>query len=354
MASISSRSKSQPFGAGIRRASLAATALLFVGGLGTVAFTYGRMERTVATIVREPVRPEFSWPPLRRASGGASMPNTAGLGAATTWLSEPFRNQLTVLATTVLNDDVFDREALARCGQAMLATGWFRSIHSIRRVHEGVVRIDGEWREPAAVVRHGERDYLVSGEGELLPVDYKPGASGLRVVLNPSMPPPGQPGDKWLGGDVQAALKLLAHLQVSPAYVQVAAIDAGGAVSGRAARKRLEIVTDAGNRVVWGSAPGEFAPAEVSTEIKLGRLQFLLTSIDFGRRIDAGKPLVDIASPRDILIDVSAQPGGGGGGGSGAAGTGPGTNTVPARQASPAAQESDRANAKGQSLAKHR
>ena len=209
MPSISGKSKSQPFGAGIRRVSLAATVLLFVGGLGAVAFTYGRMERSVSTIVREPVRPEFSWPPLRRGAGGTGAPGT--------WLSEPFRNQLTVLATTVLNDDVFDREALARCGQAMLATGWFRSIHSIRREREGVVRIDGEWREPAAVVRHGERDYLVSGEGELLPVDYKPGASGLRVVVNPSIAPPGKPGDKWLGGDVQAALKLLAQLQASPA-----------------------------------------------------------------------------------------------------------------------------------------
>ncbi|MFN0012336.1 MAG: cell division protein FtsQ/DivIB [Phycisphaerales bacterium] len=295
-----SRSRSRSFGTTIQRASLAATVLLFVGGLAALAFTYGRMERNVATIVREPVKVAFVWPPLRGA-----VPGAVAAGQPSTWLSEPFRNQLIVVASTVLSDDVFDREALRHCGQAMLATGWFKSIRSIRRDGDGVVRIDGVWREPAAVVRHGERDYLVSGDGELLPVDYRPGASGLRVVVNPSAPPPLKPGDKWVGGDVQAALRLLAHLQVSAAYPQVAGIDAGMYV----ARKRLEILTDAGNRVVWGAAPGEFSPAEVPTEIKLGRLHFLINSADFGRRIDAGKPLVDIASPRDILIDVSAQPG---------------------------------------------
>ncbi len=297
--STSRQHRSHPFGARVRRASIAATCLLFIVSLGGMAVGYGSMERSVSGLVRAPVRPVFSWPRLR----GAAAEFDAD-GRPMTWLSEPFRNELVVLATTVLNDDVFDRDTLARCGQALLASGWFRGVSSIRREADGVVRIDGVWREPAAVVRHGERDHLVSGDGELLPVSYRHGASGLRVVLNPSFPPPASPGEPWRGGDVQNALKLLAQLQASPAYPQVAAIDARG--TGTAA-PRLEIVTDAGNRVVWGSAPDAFAPAEVPTEIKLGRLKFLLTSADFGRRIDAGKPLVDIASPRDILIDVSAR-----------------------------------------------
>lgn len=297
--SPASRSKSKSRGITLARFSAVTTVMLFAGVGAAVLFTYGRMERTVSGIIRTPVKVEFEWPLLRNADG-PTLPN----GQPATWLSEPFRNQLLVMATTVLNDDPFDRNALERCGQAMLDSGWFKKVRSIRRDRDGVVCIAGDWRAPAAAVRHDDRDYVVSREGELLPVDYKPGGSGLRVIVNPYAPPPTRPGEKWLGGDVQASLALLTQLQASPAYTQVAAIDAGAYVS----KKRLEIVTDTGNRVVWGAAPGEFSPSEVSTQTKLGRLQFLISSPDFGKRIDAGKPLVDIASPRDILIDVSAQP----------------------------------------------
>jgi hypothetical protein len=273
-------------------------ALALAAGLGVV-LGYRAMETRVGQIKRGPVHVEFNWPPL------AGQPATTPDGQPNTWLSEPFRRQLTMLAQTVLSEDPFDRDSLQRTHAALMDSGWFREIKLIHRASEGVVRIDADWRTPVAVVRHGELDYLVSGDGERLPVEYQPGASRLRVISGPKFAPPERMGERWLGGEVQAGLKLLAHLQTLASYAQVVGVD----VSTYQANRRLVILTDRGNRIVWGETPGELAPSEPTAETKLKWLHVLASSPDFGQRIDAGKPVIDLTNPRGIMIDVSAQPG---------------------------------------------
>ena len=80
-------------------------------------------------------------------------------------------------------------------------------------------------REPAAVVRVHGFDRLISAAGELLPVDYPSGTSKLRFVTGVSQPAPVAFGEVWTGGDVQAGLELLAYLQSTPVYSQVAGVD---------------------------------------------------------------------------------------------------------------------------------
>jgi hypothetical protein len=282
----------------VGRAASVTTVLLLLAAAGGLVVGYRAMESRVGQVKSGPVRVEFNWPPL------AGQPATLPDGKPNTWLSEPFRRQLVMLAQTVLSENPFDRSSLERCHLALMDSGWFRQIKLIHRSNDGVVRVEGDWRAPAAVVRFEDVDYLVSADGERLPVEYKPDASRMRVVTNPYKGPPERFGEKWIGGDVQAALKLLAHLQTTGAYAQVTGVDAGQYV----ASKKLVILTDQGNRVVWGAAPGEFAASEPATEVKMKWLTLLATSPDFGRRIDAGKPVIDLTNPRGIMIDVSAQP----------------------------------------------
>ncbi len=278
------------------RGATALTVALVLAAGGGIVLGYRAMEQRVGQIKSGPVRVDFNWPPL------AGQPAREADGKPNTWLSEPFRRQLTMMAQTVLSENPFDRTSLERCHVALMESGWFRSIRLIQRASDRTVKIEGEWRTPVAVVRSGEQDFLVSGEGERLPVEYATGASKLRYVANPKYAPPAAMGERWLGGDVQAALKLLAHLQTLPSYAQVVGVDVGT----YSANRRLVILTDRGSRVVWGEAPGELAPSEPPTETKLKWLNLLASSPDYGQRIDAGKPAIDLTNPRGIMIDVSA------------------------------------------------
>lgn len=293
-----SKHKTDP-GRWFSRGATALTAALVLAAAGGVVLGYRAMEDRVGQIKSGPVHVDFNWPPL------AGQPAKAKDGTPNTWLSEPFRRQLTLMAQTVLSENPFDRSSLERCHGALMASGWFRSIKLIQRSADRTVRIEAEWRTPVAVVRVADQDYLVSAEGERLPVEYKPGASKLRVVANPGYPPPVAMGERWLGGDVQAALKLLAHLQTLPSYGQVVGVD----VATYATNRRLVILTDQGNRIVWGEAPGELAPSEPPSETKLKWLNLMASSPDHHQRIDAGKPMIDLTSPRGIMIDVSAPAG---------------------------------------------
>lgn len=259
------------------------------------------LERRAGEIKREPVTVEIAWPPLTRA---ASVPSKADGLVRGTWLSERYRERIMALVSAAITDDPFDHAALERAAGVLVETGWVSRVRSIRREAGGVVRVDPEWRTPAAVVRHGGVDHLVSTEGELLPVEFEEGGSGMRVILNPSCPPPGKPGERWLGGDVQAALTLMAHVQGHPGWAQVVGIDAERYAKAR----RLSLVTDRGTRVVWGSPPGETRVGEPTTKQKLANLDRLMNDPAFGRRIDAGMPLVDLSNPRGVVIDASAQP----------------------------------------------
>ncbi|MBL8990510.1 MAG: hypothetical protein JNJ48_02895 [Phycisphaerae bacterium] len=274
-------------------------ALMCALGIGLLAGQRALAERAgkVRESRTEAFRVEFDWPPLAGAQPGPD-------GQPATWLSVTQREDLTALAMRSLTANPMDHGALRRTGEALLATGWFSAIESVSREPHGVVRIRGQWRIPAAVVRSGDRDHLVSSKGELLPVTYRPDASRLKVIYNPCNPPPAKPGDPWLGGDVQAALALLAYLQPTQAYGQVMGIDVRNYVR----TKRLEIVTDRNNRVLWGAPPGEFNPGEPAADVKLKWMLYLRASTDYGQRIDAARPVIDLTNPRGIMIDQAAIP----------------------------------------------
>lgn len=283
----------QAAGAIVTVALVCALAIGLLAGQRALAERAGKVRESQT----EAFRVEFDWPPLAGAQPGPD-------GQPATWLSVTQREDLTGLAMRSLSANPMDHAALQRTGEALLATGWFSTIESVQRAPHGVVRIRGQWRIPAAVVRSGDRDHLVSTKGELLPVTYRPDASRLKVIYNPCNPPPSKPGDPWLGGDVQAALALLAYVQPTQAFGQVMGVDVRNYVR----TKRLEIVTDRNNRVLWGAPPGEFNPGEPGADVKLKWMLYLRASTDYGQRIDAARPVIDLTNPRGIMIDQATLP----------------------------------------------
>ncbi|MGQ0628940.1 MAG: hypothetical protein ACT4PL_12680 [Phycisphaerales bacterium] len=288
--------------------TLALTVLLVIAVGVLAVWGYRRMETKVAGAMSEagPIRVVIEWPPLARKSttnkDKATGPEAANTGPLT-WVDVGTQRDLTELATRMISASPFDKSSLSQTAAALEGTGWFKRVDSIRREAGGIVRIRGSWRVPGAVVRVQGIDHLVSTEGERLPVDYTLGRSGLRHIVNPAFPPP-EPGARWIGGDVQAALSLLASLRDSPAFGQVAGVD----TAGYGKSKQLVIVSDKGNRVVWGSAPSEFNPNEPDSATKLRFLSLLVNSPDFGHRIDANKAVIFLTSKKGIIYDSTAPP----------------------------------------------
>jgi hypothetical protein len=167
------------------------------------------------------------------------------------------------------------------------------------------VDVIGRWRTPVAVVRvtgpAGGVDRLISARAELLPIDYPAGSTAMRAITGVVRPAPELAGAAWEGTEVQSALSLLAYICTNgpSLYTQVAGVD----VSQYASAKKLVLLTDTGAQVVWGEAPDKWSPSEPSPDQKLKWLAYLRNGPEFSRRIDAGRRMVDVTSPRGIMVD---------------------------------------------------
>lgn len=230
---------------------------------------------------------QFSWPPL--AGLTSSEPTYPG-GPVRTWVNAEIRAHLEKIVLDRVSEDPLDHAGLTAARSALLDTGWFKEDLSLVRDPagrgEGLVRVLGTWRVPLAAVRYQGKDRLVAEGGELLPPTYDPDSSGFKVIIG-TRHEPDRFGKPWPGGDVQAALLVLKRIDPLPCSKQVAAVD----VSEFAAWKNLVLVSQFGNRILWGGPADEFNPGQASTDVKLSRLQQLYREQG---RIDAGRPLLDI------------------------------------------------------------
>ncbi|MFN0131513.1 MAG: hypothetical protein ACKVW3_03120 [Phycisphaerales bacterium] len=264
---------------------------------GTVAVAMGL---TLGVLVGLPRLRENAQTRLAARQPSLSMPWPEG-----TWLPASERDRLMAVAMDALDarSDPLSPQSLERLGRALEGTGWFDRVGPIRRQGAGAITIEVAWRAPAAVVRSDATDYLVSKSGRVLPIAYPAGASGYQAIVGARQEPPvvrGQvaAGGVWPGADVRAGLDVI-ELAAGRAWRgQLAAVD----VSEYADRKRIVLVTTFHGRAVWGGAPSDTLPGEVSAVEKLRRLDVLHAR--FGQ-IDAKHRMVEVGGPM-LLVDNSA------------------------------------------------
>lgn len=223
-----------------------------------------------------------------------------------TWMPRDEQERLLRLGQDAASDDdsPYSADALERISRAMAATGWFDGYPSVYRGEGGYV-VQGRWRVPAAVVRHGGKDRLLSWEAMPLPMTYPEGRSMLPAIIGPAQGmvnlENGRPDlhAAWPGEDVGAALEMLRTVNEQAWGGQVAGVD----VSRFAAEGSILLVTRGGNRIVWGGRPSKPRLGEVGTPQKLIHLAQLKR--DFGS-IDAGYPLIYVNTDR-LQFDTTAS-----------------------------------------------
>ncbi len=235
-------------------------------------------------------RIEFGWPT-----------GTSG----DTWLPREVRDVMLASAHQELerHPDPFSAAALKGVADAAGRSGWIEFVKTVERQRNGSIRVEAVWRVPTAVVRREGSDYLVGQRGEILPMVYPRDGSPLKALVGAAREPRlegGRPavGLVWPGADVQAGLELLALISSRPWADQVAAIDVGEYLS----RKELVLITRWNGKVVWGGAPSDTIPGQLSTAAKLGRIDALHQRHS---RIDVSKRLVDVTSVYTLVEDTA-------------------------------------------------
>jgi hypothetical protein len=227
------------------------------------------------------------------------------LGSGVSWMPAAEQERLTQVAEDALagDPDVLSPAPLERVGRALSATGWFEGYPRVERAGTGAIEVRGVWQVPAAVVRWGGKEYMISWQARALPMVYREGTSAMPVIAGAAKGPPMNDGEvrfgeAWEGEDVGAALELLRLALEQPWSNQVGGID----LSRYAGEEALVLVSRAGNRIVWGGRPSKPRLGEVSTRTKLIHLSQL--KHDFGS-IDAGYPLIYVNTAR-VQFDTSA------------------------------------------------
>lgn len=239
--------------------------------------------------------------------------------SVTVWPPSDVQAALDDLAQAALRDrgGPLSVEGLAEIGRRVTATGWVERVRSVNRTGDGTIRVEVEWRPPAAVVRQAGRDHLVSGDGRRMRYAWQAGASPFPAVLGADRLTPAESvpvGAFWPDTEVLSGVELIVvlhqELGVDPVlgpggFDQVRGVDVRDARTAQ----RLVILTDTGSRVIWGRPPSDPVPDPVSTSQKLRKLAYLRRHPDYDRRIDAGQTRLDL-STGPILVDdrrVSAQ-----------------------------------------------
>ncbi|MBY0260984.1 MAG: hypothetical protein K2Q20_01480, partial [Phycisphaerales bacterium] len=97
------------------------------------------------------------------------------------------------------------------------------------------------------------------------------------------------------GPEVQAGLRLLSFVSTLRQSEQIVAVD----VSEYAVGKSLTLVTELGNKIVWGGGVDEFSPGQPPARVKLARLAEV--AVKHGR-LDAGRPLIDVRMTDGVYV----------------------------------------------------
>ena len=260
--------------------------VLVAAAAGTLALGAGALEDRAGTLRADPVEADFHWPALTTGDR--------------TWLPAGEQRRLRDLLLTSVSLNPGDYAALTLARTRLLESGWFESDLQLVRRPGGVVRVRGTWREPVAVVRSAGSDHVVSASARRLPPTYPAGGAGaLRFIAGVWGDPP-RPGAVWTGGDVDAAIDLLALLRQSPAWGKVAGIDASRFIRAQ----MLSVITTDGAEVVWGSGPSDRPTGQVDHLVRLQRFEALMDDPSWAA---AGRPRVELHLPRPVINESAVR-----------------------------------------------
>jgi hypothetical protein len=176
---------------------------------------------------------------------------------------------------------LLDRQATAKIASAFSLHPWVRKVVGVRKLPGGEIDVRLEYRAPVAMVHvfkpdHDDtRSYFfpIDGDGVLLPTSEFTTAETRNYLY---IEVPGVYTNNPVGtsfGDlrVEAAARLAQILAPYRDESQLRSIGVYGDPR-QIEIPQLELITQTGTRIFWGSPPGSEPPGEATAQMKLRRL----------------------------------------------------------------------------------
>lgn len=222
---------------------------------------------------------------LNRNSFIAAADVTLRFDHPPSWLDDTRREELRRLVASAVGDgSTIDPARLVTAKDALLSSGWFKSVRQVGLDANGGFVVDAQFRVPFALVLHGSREHLVDTDGCRLPAEWELGKRPSKphwvTIVHTMQPPPGEPGAHWEGADLAAALELVKLTFDRPWESQITAIDVAGYTG-----DGLMMLTAKGGYVLWGLPPGVASSVEPPADAKVRNLDALFARTGF---IDSG------------------------------------------------------------------
>ena len=143
------------------------------------------------------------------------------------------------------------------------------------------VDVSFDFREPVAMVSISDGHYPVDAGGILLPPgDFPPSDIDLYPkITGMTTPPLARVGSAWGDERVTAAARLAVVLFPYWSEWKLQSVEVPPRATAEVVYEELRFVvnTDGGSRIIWGRAPGNDHPLEVTDEQKIGRLKSFLS-----------------------------------------------------------------------------
>ena len=176
---------------------------------------------------------------------------------------------------------LLDRQATAKIASAFATHPWVREVFSVRKLPDGVIDVQIDYRHPVAMVHviSQHRDvkddafFAVDGGGYLLPTaDFTPDETLQYIHIRiPGIYPTGAVGGPFGDHRVTAAAKLAELLHPHREELDLLSIDVNGDMRSSQV-PQLGLTTRSGTHPFWGSPPGMERPDEPDAAIKIRTL----------------------------------------------------------------------------------
>jgi hypothetical protein len=208
--------------------------------------------------------------------------------------------------------DALQPDAAERLAQALALNPWIHEVREVRVRYPGRVQVDLVYRRPVLMVEVPHGVYPVSLSGVLLPSEDFSSSEAARYprLSGIASTPAGPVGTHWGDTTVEAAARLAGYLQEEWVRLGLEQLQPAERqpLDDLAGPQQFVLLTKSGDtRIVWGSAPGQELPGELTAEAKMVRLRRML---DSGGTLDVPETvqLIDLRPEDEPLISRSPRP----------------------------------------------
>jgi hypothetical protein len=174
---------------------------------------------------------------------------------------------------------LLDEDLVGKVAAAFRKHPWVAEVISVRRIPPAQLQVEVTYRKPVGMVRVKQGMYPVDPSAILLPpTDFS--VSDIKrfpKILNVQTSPEGPAGTNWGDVAVTGAARIAEALASRWQRFELVAILVPRQAAANTTINDLvyQLETAGGSRIVWGRAPRTNHPGELSTDRKIGRLQYL-------------------------------------------------------------------------------